>query len=85
MEIFAGTKGADEVHTASQKRYDEEMAMMAREYLHGGADPKLHDFLRLTYAKLRFRHGKVIGQHVPRPKLIPIRSALHIPVPDTQY
>jgi hypothetical protein len=65
------------VHTASQKRYDQEMAAMAREYLQGGADQQFHDFLRLNYHQLRRRHGQVVGHVVPRPKLIPIRTALH--------
>ena len=70
-------EGRYAVHTASQKRYDEEMAMMAREYLQSGADPRLYDFLRLNYSQLRNRHGSIIGHVVPRPKLIPIRTALH--------
>ena len=65
--------GRYSVHTASQKRYDQEMMAMAREYLHGGADPKLHGFLRLNFGQLRHRHGKVVGYVVPRPKLVPIR------------
>jgi len=65
------------VHTASQKHYDEEMALMAREYLQNGADPRLHGFLRLNFSQLCNRHGSVIGHVVPRPKLIPIRTALH--------
>lgn len=69
--------GRYQVHTASQKRYDEEMSMMAREYMQSGPNPKLHAFLRLNYAQLRHRHGKVIGHVAPRPKLIPIRMALH--------
>lgn len=66
-------QGRYSVHTASQKRYDQEMAQMAREYLQGGADPNLHGFLRLNHAQLRHRHGEVIGHVVPRPKLIPVR------------
>lgn len=69
--------GRYSVHTASQKRYDEEMAAMAREYLQSGVDPKLHDFLRLNFAQLRQRHGSVIGYTTPRPKLIPLRSSLY--------
>jgi len=68
-------RGRYSVHTASQKRYDEEMMAMAREYLQGGADPKLHGFLRLNFAQLRHRHGKVVAHHVPRPKLVPLRPA----------
>jgi predicted metallopeptidase len=70
-------EGRYAVHTASQKRYDEEMALMAREYLQNGADQRLHDFLRLNFSQLCHRHGSVVGLVAPRPKLIPIRTALH--------
>jgi predicted metallopeptidase len=70
-------KGRYAVHSVSRKHYDEEMALMAREYLHNGADPRLHDFLRLNFSQLCHRHGSVVGHVTPRPKLIPIRTALH--------
>jgi predicted metallopeptidase len=66
--------GRYSVHSASRKRYDVEMMAMAREYLQGGADPKLHAFLRLSFAQLCHRHGRVVGHVVPRPKLVPLRS-----------
>jgi len=65
--------GRYSVHTASQKRYDQEMAMMAHEYLQSQPDPSLFGFLKLNFAQLLHRHGRVIGHSVPRPKLIPIR------------
>jgi predicted metallopeptidase len=68
-------EGRYSVHTASRKRYDIEMMALAREYLHSGADPKLHGFLRLNFAQLRHRHGRVVGHVVPRPKLVPLRPA----------
>jgi hypothetical protein len=33
------------------------MAHLARAYLADGAGPALRDFLRLTFAQLRHRHG----------------------------
>jgi hypothetical protein len=48
------------------------MADLARSYLASGADPELHAFLRLNFAQLQHRHGRVVGVVVPRPKLIPI-------------
>lgn len=66
--------GRYSVHTSSQKRYDQEMMAMAREYLQSNADPKLHGFLRLNFSQLRHRHGTVVGHIVPRPKLIPLRA-----------
>lgn len=66
-------QGRYNVHTASQRRYDEEMATLSRDYLKRGADPALHGFLRLSFAQLLQRHGGVVGYRVPRPKLIPLR------------
>jgi hypothetical protein len=70
-------EGRYSVHTASQKRYDEEMSLMAREYLRSGPDPALYSFLKLNHAQLRHRHGAVVGHVVPRPKLIPLRLMFH--------
>jgi hypothetical protein len=60
------------IHSHSKRRYDEEMAALAREYLATRPDPALHAFLRLNFAQLRRRHGSVVGGVVPRPKLIPV-------------
>jgi predicted metallopeptidase len=67
-------KGRYSIHSGSQKSYDREMAAIAREYLQSGGDQARFAFLRLNYAQLKHRHGKVLGHVVPRPKLIPIRS-----------
>lgn len=63
------------IHTASQRRYDEHMARLARDYLAGKPDPTLHAFLRLDFNQLQKRHGSVVGVVVPRPKLIPLPAA----------
>jgi hypothetical protein len=60
------------IHSHSKRRYDEQMAALAREYLATRPDPALHAFLRLNFAQLQRRHGSVVGVVVPRPKLIPI-------------
>jgi hypothetical protein len=60
------------IHSHSQRRYDEHMAHLARNYLDGGAEPRLHAFLRLNFAQLQSRHGAVVGVMVPRPKIIPV-------------
>lgn len=65
--------GRYQVHTHSQKHYDEQMSHLARAYLMSGADPDLYAFLRLNFAQLRHRHGSVIGTVLPRPKLIPVQ------------
>ena len=71
-------EGRCAVHTASQKRFDEQMAALARGYLASGADPRLYDFLRLNEAQLRHRHGGIVGVAVPRPKMIPMRWAARV-------
>ncbi len=68
-----GRRGAWHAH--SKREYDRQMAELAREYLAGGPDPGLHDFLRLSFAQLQHRHGGVIGVMVPWPKLVPIAEA----------
>lgn len=62
------------VHSHSQRAYDKHMAALARAYLADGADPQLHDFLRLNFSQLKHRHGSVVGVVVPRPKLVPVGS-----------
>ncbi|VTR96928.1 hypothetical protein [Tuwongella immobilis] len=65
--------GRYDVHTASQKEYDQHMAELAREYLQLRPEPRLYDFLRLNFVQLCQRHGAVMGTVVPRPKLVPVR------------
>jgi hypothetical protein len=60
------------VHTRSKKGYDEHMKGLAREYLSNGADPRLHEFLRLDFSELERRHQRVVGHAVPSPRLIPV-------------
>jgi hypothetical protein len=62
------------IHSHSQRLYDKHMAALAREYLSSGADPRLHNFLRLNFTQLHGRHGSVVGVVVPRPKMIPLES-----------
>jgi predicted metallopeptidase len=65
-------EGRCSIHSRSQKKYDDLMARLAREYLASGPDPALYAFLRLDFAQLRQRHGSVVGVMVPRPKIIPV-------------
>jgi hypothetical protein len=62
------------IHTRSKRDFDEQMAHLARAYLSSGPDSRLHAFLRLTFAQLQERHGRVVGVVVPRPKLIPLAA-----------
>jgi hypothetical protein len=67
--------GRYSIHSHSQRRYDEHMARLAREYLASGADPSVYQFLRLNFAQLQRRHGGVVGIMVPRPKIIPMPAS----------
>jgi predicted metallopeptidase len=60
------------LHTHSQKKHDQEMAGLVREYLSTGPDPAVYAFLRLTFDQLHERLGPVQGYVVPMPKLVPI-------------
>ncbi len=64
--------GRCSIHSRSQRLYDKHMAALAREYLAARPDPALHEFLRLDFAQLQHRHGRVVGVVVPRPKMIPL-------------
>jgi hypothetical protein len=65
-------EGRCALHSHSKKAYDDHMADLARSYLCDGADRPLHGFLRLDFAQLRHRHGRVVGVGVPRPRLVPV-------------
>jgi len=67
--------GRYQVHTHSQKDYDDHMGHFARDYLRSATDPSVHAFLRLNFAQLRHRHGSIIGVTLPRPKLIAVVRA----------
>ena len=64
--------GRYDIHSRSQRAYDQYMAKLAREYLAGKPDADLHAFLRLDFAQLVHRHGSVRGIVVPRPKVLTI-------------
>ena len=67
--------GRYSIHTHSQKQYDQSMAGLAREYLMQNPRPMLYEFLRLNFAQLQHRHGRVLGLKLPRPQLLPLRKA----------
>jgi hypothetical protein len=67
--------GRCQLHTHSKVGYDKHMAGLARAYLQARPDPRLHAYLRFTFAQLQQRHGSVVGVVVPRPKVIPLLGA----------
>jgi predicted metallopeptidase len=64
--------GACYVHTGSQKNYDRQMAVFARQYLAQQPPEKLYAFLRLDFAQLRRTVGEVVGLRIAIPRLIPL-------------
>jgi predicted metallopeptidase len=68
-------EGRCTLHTHSKRRYDAYMAHLARAYLSNGAERLLHEFLRLSFAQLQHRHGRIAGVATPRPRLIAVRPA----------
>ncbi len=64
--------GACYVHTGSQKNYDRQMAVFAREYLAQRPEEKLYAFLRLDFTQLRQHVGEVVGLRIAIPRLIPL-------------
>jgi Putative phage metallopeptidase len=64
--------GRYQLHTHSQRCYDEQMRELARAYLASSPEPALHAFLRLSFAQLHERHGAIHGVVVPRPRIVPL-------------
>jgi len=63
-------EGRCHLHTHSKAGYDRQMTEFANDYMRRGPDPSLLGFLRMDFAQLRQRHGKVIAAIVPRPRLV---------------
>jgi hypothetical protein len=64
--------GRCEYHTASQRKYDEHMARLVRDYLAHHPDPAVFAFLHRTFAQLWADYGGVYGLKIPRPKMVPV-------------
>jgi hypothetical protein len=69
--------GRYDLHSHSKKEYDAQMAALARAYLSRCQNAYLHHFLRLDFAQLQARHGKVESVAVPQPKLVPVALRSH--------
>ncbi len=67
--------GRYHVHSHSQKEYDLQMEVYARQYLSLNPDPALYEFLRLDFGTLKSQHGGIVGLQVPTPKLIPVHDS----------
>ncbi len=65
-------EGACYMHTGSQKIYDRQMDIYAKEYLRMHAPEELVMFLRYNFTELQFRCGAVVGLRIAIPRLIPM-------------
>jgi predicted metallopeptidase len=57
-------------HTHSQKQYDAEMDVLARQYLASTPPPSLYEFLHYDFTGLVTQYGRVYGTKVRRPRLV---------------
>jgi hypothetical protein len=64
------------LHSTSKRAYDAHMAGLARAYLATRPATALYDWLRLDFAQLAHRHGRVEGAFVPRPRMLPVSGTL---------
>ncbi len=57
-------------HTHSQKQYDAEMDLLARQYLASTPPASLYEFLHYDFTGLVAQYGRVYGTRVRRPRLL---------------
>jgi hypothetical protein len=65
-------QGRYNIHSHSQRCYDERMGELARTYLAHHPDQSRLEFLRLDFAQLEQQYGGVAAVIVPRPKIVPL-------------
>jgi hypothetical protein len=58
-------------HGASQRKYDAQVARLVDRYLAGNPQDAVCELLRLNYRELVARYGRVFGQRISTPKVIP--------------
>lgn len=61
--------GRYHAHGASCEKFHLDMRRKAAEWLAGGPDPSLHDFLNGDFDELRARFGRVYGRRITTPRL----------------
>lgn len=67
--------GACYMHTGSQKAYDRQMEIFAREYLDLRSAEAPYGFLKFDFQQLQERFGPVVGLRLAIPRLIPLDEA----------
>ncbi len=60
-------------HTHSQKEYDAQMQRMAEAWLSLDPPGEVYEFLQFDFRQLTARHGSIVGQSIPTPKLVRLR------------
>ena len=68
-------EGACYMHTGSQKSYDRQMDIFAKEYLGMHVPEQFVTFLRYSFAELQARCGDIVGLRIAIPRLIPMFKA----------
>jgi hypothetical protein len=64
--------GRYHAHSHSQADYDREMGVLADRWLALAPLEDLWGFLRDGFRQLGFRHGRVVGLKIPRPRILPL-------------
>ncbi len=67
--------GRCHIHTSSQKEYDRQMSLLARDYLSLRPPEELYSWLHKDFRTLHRHHGGVCGLQIPIPKLIPLSKS----------
>jgi energy-converting hydrogenase A subunit M len=67
--------GRYHVHSHSQEAYDRLMDEFVDQYLSLNPPQDRLDFLKQSFSALSARHGRIIGQRVPIPRMIPLSDA----------
>jgi hypothetical protein len=66
-------RGRCYAHSGSQKRYDAHAERLAKRWLAMQPPATIYAFLEHDFRGLVRRHGKVFGQRIRAPKIIPVR------------
>lgn len=65
-------EGRCHVHSRRASDFHAHARQLAEAWLDSGPDPALHDFLQLDFAGLQQRFGRIYGQRIAQPRLVPV-------------
>jgi hypothetical protein len=66
-------RGRCYAHSGSQKRFDAQAERLARRWLAMDAPEAAYEFLEHDFRGLVRRHGKVFGQRIAAPRILPVK------------